>query len=43
MRVSPFGNFMSWPSEIFRTGYGIFEQILKDLKDPITGKINPKH
>ena len=39
MRVSPFGNFMSWPSEIFRTGYGIFEQALKDLKDPITGSI----
>ena len=33
-RVSPFGNFMSWPSEIFRTGYGIFEQALKDLKTP---------
>ena len=39
MRVSPLGNFMSWPSEIFRTGYGIFEQALKDLKDPITGSI----
>jgi hypothetical protein len=25
---------MSWPSEIFRTGYGIFEQALKDLKTP---------
>tara|TARA_R100000654_G_scaffold61627_1_gene88562 strand:- start:1518 stop:5513 length:3996 start_codon:yes stop_codon:yes gene_type:complete len=33
-RVSPFGNFMSWPSEVFRTGYGIFEQGLKDLKTP---------
>ena len=33
-RVSPFGNFMSWPSEIFRTGYNIFEQGLKDLKTP---------
>ena len=39
MRVSPFGNFMSWPSEIFRTGYGIFNQALKDLKDPVTGSI----
>ena len=37
--MSPFGNFMSWPSEIFRTGYGIFEQALTDLKDPITGSI----
>jgi hypothetical protein len=41
MRVSPFGNFMSWPSEVFRTGGGIFRQVIKDLKDPITGKINP--
>ena len=40
-RVSPFGNFMSWPSEVFRTGYGIFEQVIKDLRDPITKKINP--
>ena len=40
-RVSPFGNFMSWPSEVFRTGGGIFRQIMKDLRDPITGKINP--
>ena len=41
MRVSPLGNFMSWPSEVFRTGAGIFRQIMKDLKDPVTGKINP--
>ena len=41
MRVSPLGNFMSWPSEVFRTGAGIFRQIIKDLKDPVTGKINP--
>ena len=40
-RVSPFGNFMSWPSEVFRTGYGIFKQIAKDLRDPVTGKLNP--
>ena len=33
-RVSPFGNFMSWPSEIFRTGFGIFEQAIKDIKSP---------
>ena len=41
MRASPLGNFMSWPSEVFRTGGGIFRQIMKDLRDPITGKINP--
>ena len=40
-RMSPFGNFMSWPSEVYRTGGGIFKQIVKDLKDPVTGKINP--
>ena len=40
-RVSPFGNFMSWPSEVFRTGFGIFKQIAKDLRDPVTGKLNP--
>ena len=40
-RGLPFGNFMSFPSEIFRTGVGIAEQIIKDLKDPITGSINP--
>ena len=39
--MSPFGNFMSWPSEVFRTGGGIFRQIMRDLRDPITGKINP--
>ena len=32
---------MSFPSEVFRTSGGIVEQILKDLKDPITGSINP--
>jgi hypothetical protein len=40
-RGLPFGNFMSFPSEIFRTGTGVAEQILKDLRDPITGSLNP--
>ena len=40
-RISPFGNFMSFPSEIYRTGVGNIEQILKDLRDPITGSLNP--
>ena len=40
-RGLPVGNFMSFPSEVFRTSGGIVEQILKDLKDPITGSINP--
>jgi len=40
MRAAPFGNFMSWPSEIFRTGFGIAKQALKDIKDPVTGSLN---
>jgi len=40
-RGLPVGNFMSFPSEIFRTGVGIAQQIIKDLRDPITGSINP--
>jgi hypothetical protein len=40
-RMSPLGNFMSFPSEIYRTGVGNIEQILKDLRDPITGSLNP--
>jgi hypothetical protein len=40
MRATPLGNFMSWPSEVFRTGYGIADQALKDIKDPITGSLN---
>ena len=42
MRVSPFGNFMSWPSEIFRTGYGVFNRALKEIKDPVTRSIGMK-
>ena len=40
-RVLPFGNFMSFPSEIFRSGTNIVDQIFKDLRDPITGSLNP--
>jgi len=40
MRATPFGNFMSWPSEIFRTTTNIFEQVLKDIRDPVTGSLN---
>ena len=40
-RISPFGNFMAFSSEQFRTSAGIMTQILKDLKDPITGSLNP--
>jgi len=41
-RMSPFGNFMSWPSEIFRTGYGVFNQALKEIKNPVTRSIGLK-
>ena len=40
MRAAPLGNFMSWPSEVFRTGFGIMKQALKDIKDPKTGSLN---
>ena len=41
MRATPFGNFMSWPSEVFRTSGGIFEQNIKrPIRDPVTGSLN---
>ena len=40
MRATPFGNFLSWPSEVFRTGAGIFDRAIKDIKDPVTGSLN---
>ncbi len=40
MRMSPFGNFMSWPSEVFRTGTGIAQQAMKEIADPKTGSMN---
>ena len=40
-RMTPFGNFMSWPSEVYRTGGGIVKQALDEIADPITKKINP--
>ena len=39
-RMSPFGNFMSWPSEVFRTGTGIAQQAMKEIADPKTGSMN---
>ena len=41
LRILPFGNFMSFPSEILRTSTNIVERALKEIKDPLTGKINP--
>ena len=40
MRATPLGNFMSWPSEVFRTGGNIIRQAIDDIKDPITGSVN---
>ena len=33
---------MSWPSEIFRTGFGIYKQGIKELKNPVTRGIGMK-
>ena len=41
LRVLPFGNFMSFPSEILRTSTNIVQRGLREIKDPVTGKINP--
>ena len=41
LRVLPVGNFMSFPSEIMRTGTNIVRRGLNEIKDPKTGKINP--
>ena len=41
LRVSPVGNFMSFPSEIMRTGTNIVRRSLKEMRDPMTGKLNP--
>ena len=40
LRVLPFGNFMSFPSEILRTSTNIVERGLKEIKDPVTGSLN---
>ena len=40
MRSAPLGNFMSFSSEMFRTGTGIARQAIDEIKDPITGSIN---
>ena len=37
----PFGNFMSFPSEIFRTGTNIIRKAFDEIRDPLTGKLNP--
>lgn len=41
LRALPFGNFISWPVEVYRTGFGIVNRALKEIADPKTGKINP--
>jgi len=41
LRRFPIGNFMSFPSEIIRTTGNIFRRAINEIKDPVTGKINP--
>jgi len=40
LRVLPIGNFISFPSEIMRTGTNIVRRGLSEIKDPKTGSIN---
>ena len=41
LRRFPIGNFMSFPSEIIRTTGNIARRAIHEIRDPITGKINP--
>ena len=41
LRRLPLGTFMSFPSEILRTTTNIGARALKEIRDPVTGKINP--
>jgi len=41
LRRLPLGTFMSFPSEILRTSTNIAARIIKEIKDPVTGKVNP--
>ena len=40
IRKLPFGNFVSFPAEIIRTGAGIVDTALSQIKDPVTGSLN---
>jgi len=41
LRRLPLGTFMSFPSEILRTSTNIAQRIIREIKDPVTGKVNP--
>ena len=40
LRGLPFGNFVSFPAEIIRTGFNIVKQSIDEMVDPATGKIS---
>ena len=42
LRGLPFGNFVSFPAEIIRTGGNIIKQGIDEMIDPATGKISVK-
>ena len=42
LRFTPFGNFMSFPSEIIRTSVNIVDQAFKEMANPITRSIGVK-
>ena len=40
LRGLPFGNFVSFPAEIIRTGFNIVKQSIDEMVNPATGKIS---
>ena len=40
LRGLPFGNFVSFPAEIIRTGFNIVKQSIDEMVDPATGRIS---
>ena len=39
LRLSPFGNFIAFPMEIFRTGHNVIEQGIKEYTNKLPGQI----